>query len=190
MARLVAQVLDESGFEAAVVCEFLGERKLANTRKIVRLARDFDRQGGLHAGRVRRAAAGRPGERAARGAGGHDRRVEREHPADVDPPGQGAGVPDRGPSRPGARRRATGARWWPAIRTSAWSCARRSRRRTWGRARVPSPASRPRIPGREFRLAGLPDARAGRRRAGVAAAVLRGGHPGARCPDPLGGPGA
>ncbi len=47
MARLVARVLDESGFEAAVVCEFLGERKLANTRKIVRLARDFDRQGGF-----------------------------------------------------------------------------------------------------------------------------------------------
>jgi ATP-dependent helicase/nuclease subunit A len=47
MARLVAQVLDESGFEGAVVCEFLGERKLANTRKIVRLARDFDRQGGF-----------------------------------------------------------------------------------------------------------------------------------------------
>ncbi len=47
MARLVAQVLDESGFEAAVICEFLGERKLANTRKIVRLARDFDRQGGF-----------------------------------------------------------------------------------------------------------------------------------------------
>ena len=47
MARLVAQILDESGFEAAVVCEFLGDRKLANTRKIVRLARDFDRQGGF-----------------------------------------------------------------------------------------------------------------------------------------------
>jgi ATP-dependent helicase/nuclease subunit A len=47
MARLVARVLDESGFEAAVVCEFLGDRKLANTRKIVRLARDFDRQGGF-----------------------------------------------------------------------------------------------------------------------------------------------
>ncbi len=47
MARLVSRVLDESGFEAAVVCEFLGDRKLANTRKIVRLARDFDRQGGF-----------------------------------------------------------------------------------------------------------------------------------------------
>ncbi len=47
MAELVARVLDESGFEAAVVCEFLGDRKLANTRKVVRLARDFDRQGGF-----------------------------------------------------------------------------------------------------------------------------------------------
>ena len=37
-------MLDESGFEAALVCEFLGPRKLANTRKLVRLARDFDRQ--------------------------------------------------------------------------------------------------------------------------------------------------
>ncbi len=47
MATLVARILDESGFEAAVVCEFLGDGKLANTRKIVRLARDFDRQGGF-----------------------------------------------------------------------------------------------------------------------------------------------
>ena len=47
MARLVARVLDESGFDGALVCEFLGDRKLANTRKIIRLARDFDRQGGF-----------------------------------------------------------------------------------------------------------------------------------------------
>src|SRR5262249_59656170 len=47
MARLVSRVLDESGFEGAPVCEFLGDRKLANTRKIIRLARDFDRQGGF-----------------------------------------------------------------------------------------------------------------------------------------------
>ncbi len=47
MARLVARILDESGFEGALACEFLGDRKLANTRKIVRLARDFDRQGGF-----------------------------------------------------------------------------------------------------------------------------------------------
>jgi ATP-dependent helicase/nuclease subunit A len=47
MAQLVALFLDESGFEAATVCESLGERKLANTRKLVRLARAFDRQGGF-----------------------------------------------------------------------------------------------------------------------------------------------
>lgn len=47
LARLVAAILDESGFEAALVCEFLGPRKLANMRKFVRLARDFDRQQGF-----------------------------------------------------------------------------------------------------------------------------------------------
>jgi ATP-dependent helicase/nuclease subunit A len=50
IASLVARVLDESGFEAALVCEFLGSRKLANTRKLVRMARDFDRQGGFTLG--------------------------------------------------------------------------------------------------------------------------------------------
>lgn len=44
LATLVAAVLDESGFEVALACEFLGARRLANTRKLVRLARDFDRQ--------------------------------------------------------------------------------------------------------------------------------------------------
>jgi ATP-dependent helicase/nuclease subunit A len=44
LGALVERVLDESGFEAALVCEFLGSRKLANTRKLVRLAGDFDRQ--------------------------------------------------------------------------------------------------------------------------------------------------
>jgi ATP-dependent helicase/nuclease subunit A len=50
LASLVGRVLDESGFEAALVCEFLGSRKLANTRKLVRMARDFDRQGGFTLG--------------------------------------------------------------------------------------------------------------------------------------------
>jgi ATP-dependent helicase/nuclease subunit A len=44
LASLVGSVLQESGFEAALVCEFLGSRKLANARKLVRLAREFDRQ--------------------------------------------------------------------------------------------------------------------------------------------------
>ena len=44
IAALVDRVLDESGFEAALLGEFLGDRKLANTRKLVRLARQFDRR--------------------------------------------------------------------------------------------------------------------------------------------------
>ena len=44
LGKLVELVLDESGFEAALACEFLGSRKLANLRKLVRLARDFSRQ--------------------------------------------------------------------------------------------------------------------------------------------------
>jgi ATP-dependent helicase/nuclease subunit A len=44
---LLDLILDESGFEAALVCEFLGARKLANLRKLVRLARNFDRQQGF-----------------------------------------------------------------------------------------------------------------------------------------------
>lgn len=47
MASLLARALDESGFSAALVCEFLGDRKLANVRKLVRTARDFDRRGGF-----------------------------------------------------------------------------------------------------------------------------------------------
>ena len=47
LGRLLEMILEESGFEAAVVCEFLGARKLANVRKLVLLARDFDRQGGF-----------------------------------------------------------------------------------------------------------------------------------------------
>ncbi len=41
-SELVAFVLDESGYEAALLAEFLGERKRANARKLIRLARSFD----------------------------------------------------------------------------------------------------------------------------------------------------
>ncbi|AMV38314.1 ATP-dependent helicase/nuclease subunit A [Planctomyces sp. SH-PL62] len=47
MAELLAAALDESGFEAALTCEFLGARKLANVRKLVETARGFDRRGGF-----------------------------------------------------------------------------------------------------------------------------------------------
>ncbi|MCA1684608.1 MAG: UvrD-helicase domain-containing protein, partial [Planctomycetia bacterium] len=50
IAELVDRVLDESGFEAALLGEFLGDRKRANARKLVRLARRFDARGGFTLG--------------------------------------------------------------------------------------------------------------------------------------------
>ena len=45
IATLLDRVLDESGFEAAVSAEPLGDRKRANIRKLVRLAGSYDRGG-------------------------------------------------------------------------------------------------------------------------------------------------
>ena len=45
IAALLNTVLDESGFEAALLGERLGDRKRANARKFVRLARRFDAAG-------------------------------------------------------------------------------------------------------------------------------------------------
>ena len=47
IARLVDRILDESGYEASLLGEFLGDRKRANARKLVRMARRFDDQGGF-----------------------------------------------------------------------------------------------------------------------------------------------
>jgi len=47
IAALVDRILDESGYEAALLGEFLGDRKRANARKLVRMARRFDEQGGF-----------------------------------------------------------------------------------------------------------------------------------------------
>ena len=47
IARLVDRVLDESGFEASLLGEGLGDRKRANARKLVRIARKYDERGGF-----------------------------------------------------------------------------------------------------------------------------------------------
>ncbi len=44
---LVDRILNESGYEAALIGEFLGDRKRANARKLVQMARRFDEQGGF-----------------------------------------------------------------------------------------------------------------------------------------------
>ena len=47
IATLVDQILGESGYEAALLGEFLGDRKRANARKLVRMARRLDDAGGF-----------------------------------------------------------------------------------------------------------------------------------------------
>ncbi|SIN98089.1 ATP-dependent helicase/nuclease subunit A [Singulisphaera sp. GP187] len=47
IATLLNRILDESGYEAALLGESLGARKRANARKLVRMARRFDQQRGM-----------------------------------------------------------------------------------------------------------------------------------------------
>ena len=47
VAELLEQILQESGFESALMGEFLGGRKRANVRKLVKIAREFDNHGGF-----------------------------------------------------------------------------------------------------------------------------------------------
>ena len=47
IAALVDRILTESGYEAALLGEALGDRKRANARKLVRMARRLDEAGGL-----------------------------------------------------------------------------------------------------------------------------------------------
>ena len=135
MARLVARILDESGFEGGAGLRVPRRPQAGQHAEDRPAGARLRPPGRVHAGGLRRAPARRPGERAARGAGGDDRRGRREHPADVDPPGQGAGVPDRGAARPRAVLARRRARWSPAGPTSAWSSGRRRRPRSRPTAR-------------------------------------------------------
>ena len=47
IARLVDRILADSCYEVSLIAEFLGDRKRANARKLVELARRFDEQGGF-----------------------------------------------------------------------------------------------------------------------------------------------
>jgi ATP-dependent helicase/nuclease subunit A len=44
-AQLIGEVLERTGYDAILLAEFLGERKLANLRKLIEQARSFDRSG-------------------------------------------------------------------------------------------------------------------------------------------------
>jgi ATP-dependent helicase/nuclease subunit A len=45
LAELLELFLDRTGYDAVLLTEFLGRRKLANLRKLLDMARDFDREG-------------------------------------------------------------------------------------------------------------------------------------------------
>ncbi|HYW81504.1 MAG TPA: 3'-5' exonuclease, partial [Thermoguttaceae bacterium] len=45
VARLIQEALQQTGYDAILLAEFLGERKLANLRKLIDQARSFDRSG-------------------------------------------------------------------------------------------------------------------------------------------------
>ncbi len=45
VARLIELALDRTGYDAVLLAEFLGQRKLANLRKLIDQARSFDRSG-------------------------------------------------------------------------------------------------------------------------------------------------
>lgn len=45
VAELLRGAIDETGYDASLLGEFLGERKLANLRKLIDMARDFDQAG-------------------------------------------------------------------------------------------------------------------------------------------------
>lgn len=47
IAGLIESCVEESGYEAALIAEFQGERKRANVRKLIETARRFDRRGGM-----------------------------------------------------------------------------------------------------------------------------------------------
>ncbi len=45
MAGLIHKAMDRTGYDAVLLAEFLGERKLANLHKLIEQARDFDATG-------------------------------------------------------------------------------------------------------------------------------------------------
>ena len=92
IADLLNAALARTGYDAALLAEFLGERKLANLRKLIEQARAFDRGGVLGLSGFHRAAFAVCGPRAPRALGRDASRGHRRGATDDDSPGQGAGV--------------------------------------------------------------------------------------------------
>ena len=106
--RLPAEVLLEraiaaTGYDLAILARAGGERRLANLRKLMRLAREYERAEGRDLRGFLDFAATQDLARGARGRGGARVRGARRRAADDDPPRQGARVPGRLRRRPRAR---------------------------------------------------------------------------------------
>ena len=89
-----------TGYDLAILARAGGERRLANLRKLMRLAREYERAEGRDLRGFLAYAADAGPRRGARGRGGARVRGARRRAADDDPPRQGARVPGRLRRRP------------------------------------------------------------------------------------------
>ena len=173
--RVAVEVLLETaivatGYDLAVLARSGGERRLANLRKLMRLARDYERAEGRDLRGFLDLRRDPGPDRGSRGRGRARVRGARRRAPDDDPPRQGPRVPGRLRGRPRPRRRRdprAAARRHGRARGAADGADRRRGDRA--RARLAAPARRG----------------AGGRGRGGAAPVLRRDDASARAADPL-----
>ena len=103
---LLERAIVATGYDLAVLARSGGERRLANLRKLMRLAREYERAEGPRPARLPRLRRHPGPGRGARGRGGARVRGARRRAPDDDPPRQGARVPGRLRGRPRPRGRA------------------------------------------------------------------------------------
>ena len=107
---LLERAITATGYDLAILARAGGERRLANLRKLMRLAREYEHAEGRDLRGFLDFAKHAGPRRGARGRGGARVRRARRRAADDDPPRQGARVPGGVRRRPRAARRAAGAR--------------------------------------------------------------------------------
>ena len=114
-----------TGYDLAILARPGGDRRLANLRKLMRLAREYERAEGRDLRGFLADAAGPRPRRGARGRGGARVRGPRRRAADDDPPRQGARVPGRLRRRPRPPAGARAARRCWSARTATPGCGSR-----------------------------------------------------------------
>ena len=167
---LLERAIVATGYDLATLARPGGDRRLANLRKLMRLAGEYERAEGRDLRGFLADAAGPRPRRGARGRGRARVRRPGRHPPDDDPPREGPRVPGRRGRRPR-----------PAVRRPARAAARRRRPH-----RRPAPRAARRRRHDPHRRLGAPR-RAGRRgrRRGGAPPLLRRHDPRPRAADPV-----